>query len=175
MWGAQWEHQLLIYLLLVLAVLHPRLVCHMPGAEPKGPQRSPWVQSPTQDMETAWWEKIGNPLSALAASGALGCQYRHYLCLSRPGQRSSQVGVWIPESSKGPGVSRVGPSTASPVASQVMSFQLEEARRRNRRVCIVILIRFCFFSEVVDWRCGLFPKMSHHEEKGTSFCSHLGL
>lgn len=32
-----------------------------------------------------------------------------------------------------------------------------------------------FSSEVVDRRCELFPKMSHHEEKGASFCSHSGL
>lgn len=32
-----------------------------------------------------------------------------------------------------------------------------------------------FFSEVVDRTCELFPKMSHHEEKGTTFCSHSGL
>lgn len=30
------------------------------------------------------------------------------------------------------------------------------------------------FSEV-DRRCELFPKISHHEEKGTSFCLHSGL
>lgn len=32
-----------------------------------------------------------------------------------------------------------------------------------------------FFSELIDRRCELFPKMSHYEEKGTSFCSHSGL
>lgn len=31
------------------------------------------------------------------------------------------------------------------------------------------------FSSEVDRRCELFPKMSHHEEKGTSFCLHSGL
>lgn len=32
-----------------------------------------------------------------------------------------------------------------------------------------------FFSSVVDRNCKLFPKMPHHEERGTSFCSHSGL
>lgn len=46
-----------------------------------------------------------------------------------------------------------------------ISFRFEEAPRfKNRQG---------FF--VVDRRCELFPKTSHHEEKGTSFCLHLGL
>lgn len=39
---------------------------------------------------------------------------------------------------------------------------------------IKVFFFFFFFPEVVGRRCELLPKMSHHEEKGTSFCSHSG-
>lgn len=57
-----------------------------------------------------------------------------------------------------------------------MVLSVRGARGRTSRACISELTVFGFFpSEVVDRRCELFPKMSHHEEKVASFCSHSGL
>lgn len=65
-----------LFLLLVLGVVHPGLVRHVPGAQPQGTTvEPPATVTPVRTCETAPWGKIGDHVSALAAGWAPCQQY----------------------------------------------------------------------------------------------------
>ncbi|CAM9716077.1 unnamed protein product [Rangifer tarandus platyrhynchus] len=142
----------------------------MPGAQPGGLQGAPaavtrWAMPDGLGGQETASAQVGVPAAVLT---------RPLLVL--PGRRGGTGRLWVPEPLLGCGGLQRGPSAASSVGGRVVVLSVRGARGRTGRACISEFTVFGFFSsEVVDRRCELFPKRSHHEAKGASFCSHSGL
>lgn len=105
--------------------------------------------------------------SGLAAESASCRQCSHYTVLGAAHVR--EEGAWLAGSASSGGELPPAPRRGSQVrprarhTSHFLPLRGGPAFQKPSRLF------------VVDRRCELFPKTSHHEEKGASFCLHLGL
>lgn len=137
--------------------LHPRacrggLARPSPGARCGGSRASAW---PPQGQLLAGGAGI-TPCSGLPTPE------RRVLGLPAPGAVGVRWAMGEPPPPPAPCLGESGQAT-SRQASHFLSLSGGPAFQKPSRLF------------VVDRRCALFPKTSHHEEKGTSFCLHLGL